>query len=225
MFKRIKQPLVVVASLAMLVSVAGQAGAATVSLSATDSIAVGDGASNPFAGTGLFVGSNATYGNERSLLKFDLSSLGNAHVTSATLNLYNYYNMTSPLLVDVYGSTTDSWTASSITWANQPTIGTTALATKPVQARVAWYSWDVTGFVNQEAAGDDLVSLVLKAQTESGNTPYAAFFRNTYISQTPYLEVTYEAGSPVPVPGAAWLLGSGLAGLAGLSRRKKAEVA
>ena len=32
-------------------------------------------------------------------------------------------------------------------------------------------------------------------------------------------------GNPVPVPGAAWLLGSGLLGLAGLGRRKKVAVA
>ena len=38
------------------------------------------------------------------------------------------------------------------------------------------------------------------------------------------LSGTYST-TPVPVPGAAWLLGSGLMGLIGLGRRKKAAVA
>ena len=222
MFKRILQPLsLLAASVAILVSMAGQANAALISLSATDSIAVGNGAFNPYAGTGLFVGSNSTYGTERSYLKFDLSSLpSNRVVTSATLRLYNYYNMTSPLSVEVYGGTSNSWSASTITWANQPTSGATALATTPVQARAAWYNWDVTSFVNQNSTGDNLVSLVLKAQTESATTPYAAFFRNTYISETPVLDVTYANATPTPIPAAAWLLGSGLLGLVGIKRRK-----
>jgi len=222
MFRKILQPLsLLAASVVMLVSMTGQASAALVSLSATDSIAVGNGPSNPYAGTGLFVGSNSTYGDERSFLKFDLSSLpSNRVVTSATLKLYNYYTMASSLPVEVYGSTNNSWNASTITWGNQPTIGATALATTAVQARVTWYSWDVTSFVNQNSTGDNLVSLVLKAQTENGNTPYAAFFRNTYISQTPILEVTYADATPTPIPAAAWLLGSGLMGLLGIKRKR-----
>jgi hypothetical protein len=228
MFKRILQPLsILAASVAVLVSMAGQASAATatVSLSATDSIAVGNGLANPFAGTGLFVGSQSqttSYGDQRSWLKFDLSSLpGNRVVTSATLNLFNYYNMVNPQQVEVYGGTSNSWTASTITWGNQAALGTAALATTPVQARVAWYSWDVTSFVNQNSTGDSLVSLVLKAQAENGTTNYAAFFRNTYISQTPVLTVTYDV-TPTPIPAAAWLLGSGLLSLVGIKRKNNA---
>jgi hypothetical protein len=162
-----------------------------------------------------------SYGDQRSWLKFDLSSLpGNRVVTSATLNLYNYYNMVNPQQVEVHGGTSNSWTASTITWGNQAAFGATALATTPVQARVAWYSWDVTSFVNQNSTGDSLVSLVLKAQAENGNTNYAAFFRNTYISQTPVLTVTYDV-TPTPIPAAAWLLGSGLLGLVGIRRKHK----
>ena len=224
MFKRILQPLTILAAVAMLVSMAGQASAALVSLSAIDTKAVGNGLPNPYTGTGLFVGSQSqstSYGDMRSYLKFDLSSLSsNRVVTSATLKLYNYYTMASSLPVEVYGSTNNSWNASTIPWGNQPTIGATALATTAVQARVTWYSWDVTSFVNQNSTGDNLVSLVLKAQTENGNTPYAAFFRNTYISQTPILEVTYADATPTPIPAAAWLLGSGLMGLLGIKRKR-----
>jgi hypothetical protein len=42
--------------------------------------------------------------------------------------------------------------------------------------------------------------------------------------RTYYYVVEYENGPPVPIPGAVWLLGSGLIGLVGIRRRfKKAE--
>jgi len=226
MFKRILQPLsLVAASVAVLVSMAGQANAALVSLSATDTKAIGNGLTNPYTGYGLFVGSQSqttSYGDMRSYLKFDLSSLpGNRVVTNATLKLYNFYTMATPQQVEVHGGTSNAWTASTITWGNQPTFGTTALATTPVQARPTWYSWDVTSFVNQNSTGDNLVSLVLKAQAENGNTNYAAFYGN-YISQTPVLDVTYANATPTPIPAAAWLLGSGLLGLVGIRRKNNA---
>jgi hypothetical protein len=46
---------------------------------------------------------------------------------------------------------------------------------------------------------------------------------NGFSGQTPGINMTTPAPSAVPVPAAAWLFGSGLLGLVGVARRKKAN--
>jgi len=46
---------------------------------------------------------------------------------------------------------------------------------------------------------------------------------NGFTGQTPLIDLHIQAPAPVPVPAAAWLFGSGLLGLVGMARRKKAN--
>lgn len=100
----------------------------------------------------------------RSYLKFDLTGAGLSSVTSATLTLKVSSLETGGInnLV-VMGLADGSWTESGITWNNKP-------APNPVWLAQRWnnavavgdtITVDVTDFVAQQVAGDQVVSLVL----------------------------------------------------------------
>lgn len=57
--------------------------------------------------------------------------------------------------------------------------------------------------------------------TTATNYAMTAFFDLTNMMQNP-ISGSFASYSPVPIPAAAWLFGSGLLGLAGIARRKKA---
>jgi hypothetical protein len=72
----------------------------------------------------------------------------------------------TPIPICVYGVATDTWTEGGITWNSQPTAGTTSVACKSVTV-TGWATWDVTSLVKAQAAGDGVVSLVLKDNAKS----------------------------------------------------------
>ena len=66
-----------------------------------------------------------------------------------------------------------------------------------------------------------LTVTLLASDTVFGNTSESRFFRTPLdITRSAEFLLTTTA-SPVPVPAAVWLFGSGLVGLAGIARRKK----
>jgi hypothetical protein len=83
-------------------------------------------------------------------MKFDLSTLG-PPVTSAKLRLY--YQSSQPLTIFVWNASSDDWTE----WGPLPTKGNSELASAVVYAP-GWCEFDVTGSVNAQAAGDDVVT-------------------------------------------------------------------
>ena len=65
---------------------------------------------------------NATNGQRRALLEFDLSGLPDvpiAFINSCTLNVHDS-GATDPRTIDFRKIETDSWTESGVTWSNQP---------------------------------------------------------------------------------------------------------
>lgn len=155
----------------------------------------------------LFIQSSTTaassFGDERSWLRFDLSSLpAGATITSATLEMFCWRTAGASLPAEVRGIPNDSWTETGITWNNQPDYTTGAvLSTQTLAAGATnvWYGWDVTAFAQSEQAGDKLVSLVAKPVTEgAAATAGYGFDAKEFGATGAYLKVTLAASGTPP---------------------------
>jgi len=164
----------------------------------------------------------------RTLMQFDLAGIpDDATITSAQLSLYaqNNYNVGGPRAVRVGGmnvAVTNSMTANTHGsyvnfdftnwWGELSDIASTGWKTWNLLQTGNWnYSVDLL---------DDTLDLYLKHTDESGNVTDHTQFRSTEWDSSPVnppvLVIEY-----VPIPGAVWLLGSGLIGIVGIRRKFK----
>ena len=132
----------------------------------------------------------------RSFLKFNVTGLSGAPA-SVKLRLFN----TDPSpdggsLFDV----TDSWSESSITWNNQPTISGSALAALG-DVTAGWKEVDLTGYVN----GNGVYSIGIKNTVNN-----LAVYSSSEGTNPPQLVITPAGGpqSPIPAFSAAPLSGT-----------------
>ena len=158
----------------------------------------------------------------RTYLRFDLRGLpSGATILGATLFLYCIegdacVHRSQSIIVH---RCHDNWGETGITWNNQP-MGTHAnpvenfLTTSnfPVPENAgpvnAWFSWDVTEAVQQEWAGDRIISFMLRDAHETAWvfgiwTRYVSR-ENSNTSLRPYLRIQHNSPSPgevVPDPG------------------------
>lgn len=157
----------------------------------------------------------------RSYLKFDLSDEylpgitipSGATIESAYLSLFTHFggengaNENVPkwerygdatLTVDVKKVENDHWGEESITWNKKPSMGA-SLGSKVIPPDVDQrYEWDVTSYVQEEWAGDKIVSFSLQSKQEEQNkfVPFISkettHVRPDYeTDQRPYLIVCY----------------------------------
>jgi M6 family metalloprotease-like protein len=92
--------------------------------------------------------------SRRAYLKFSVEGI--TGVQNAVVRLYA--GTVAAFSVKV-NETTDAWTETAINWNNAPVAGN-LIATTAVTAAGAYYEWNVTSYVQSQATGDGIVSLV-----------------------------------------------------------------
>jgi 2',3'-cyclic-nucleotide 2'-phosphodiesterase (5'-nucleotidase family) len=159
-------------------------------------VASGSAGTNYGSKTNMFIQSSSTssFGDERGWLRFDLTTLPtNVTVQGARLELWNYKSTGAALPVEVRSSVTDTWTETGLNWNNQPALGA-VLDTQTLASGASslYYRWNVGAFVQQEFAGDKLVSLVAKPVAEGSvdaTPPAYGFDTKEFGSTIPQLAV------------------------------------
>ena len=122
-----------------------------------------------------------------SYLKFDLSGYTSAQISSATLRLYctELQDESTRATVAVHGSA-DNWTEQGITWQNKPALGS-KLGSSVVDRVGRYYAFNVSQYVQGQAAGDKTVSLAL---VDGGAVNKALFFGSRESGNPPQLVIT-----------------------------------
>ena len=242
----LKKSLLLAAAMTALISSAAQAD--IINLAATDDSWVYNQAPTVNNGTAANVETywykssplSTTTQEYWTYLKFDLSAIpANQGVTSVTLNMYNVFGSTytSPNYngVRAYYVANDTWNESTLNWNNKSAFN---VATDLVGQNYSisfgstvaprLHQWVLT--LTPQMLADGVLSIALLEAPVNPSTLKAASHK--YASKEfvlaadgstnwdPYLSVNYTP-APVPIPAAAWLLGTGLLGLVGVRRRMR----
>ena len=177
--------------------------------------------SGTYAGTSLYAGYSSTYGIENAILLYNQPSIpAGQTITDVTLN-FDVWSLPSgshPLTVSSNPNIT--WTPSSVTYANFGNAND-SLISQIANPAVQWYSVDVTSYVlSQLASGNNAFTFVIGTADESqlSTSAYYGIESDRYSGGIYASYLDYQTAA-VPVPGALWLLGPGLAGLVGLKRK------
>lgn len=147
----------------------------------------------------LVVKKDASPWARQAFLKFDVGGV-TGQITGAKLRLYGKHNSgTSAPSVSVYGTTTNTWTESGITWNTKPAFGA-ALSSVSVSTTARYYEWDVTSFVqSQVSAGAETLSFGAAMDTVPADGQYDWFNAREAGTDIPLLVITVAENSLMPV--------------------------
>jgi 2',3'-cyclic-nucleotide 2'-phosphodiesterase (5'-nucleotidase family) len=171
-------------------------------------VAEGYPTGNYGSSTSMYVQSStgSSYLDERAWTRFDLAGVipDGATITSAKLRLYCWKAQGGDMDAAVHG-VADGWTETGLTWSNQPSYGAALDTVTLANGQTSrWYEWDVTAFVSTEAAGDEVVTLMVKPVTENSGTDLTYAFNSKEYdggALAPMLDIRWqESGSSYPVP-------------------------
>jgi hypothetical protein len=133
----------------------------------------------------LYIGRQEN-GPQRGWLKFDLSTLPE-NFARAKLWLYSYEVSGTEAIVQVRAIDDDNWVENEINWLNMPSAGEVLDARAVFE--VGWHSWDVTPFIEEQLALDNLASFALVDLGENLSPDHAALFDSREWCRPPYLEI------------------------------------
>lgn len=104
----------------------------------------------------------------KAVLKFDLSNTSYSLNGSdkAVLRLHANDSETATIAAYEMG---DSWSESTVTWNNAPSIGN-QIATVEMGDSGMYYEWDITAYVQAELTGDKIISIALNDPNDSKTT-------------------------------------------------------
>ncbi|WP_412926098.1 DNRLRE domain-containing protein [Microbacterium sp. 1P10AE] len=147
----------------------------------------------------------AGYSDSSSYVKFDVSSLAGKSVTSAVLTTSNWIDNgpLDPARVDLH-SVSDSWSESSVTYRNRPSMGPTVgsfLTSKTKNTSSA----NITSFIASLASTRTPVASLGMTQDNAGGNAVMVYLDSRESTSPPYLDVTF---APVTAAVPPALLGS-----------------
>ena len=122
-----------------------------------------------------------------ALLKFNVTGLTGCTVSTAKLQLTvgNGTDDKSPYGGDLYGTTTSSWTQSTVTWNTAPTANATKTSSVPGTVNLSTaYQFDVKPLIT----GNGVVSMLIKSTSSDGARYYSKEGGTT--TQAPQLQIT-----------------------------------
>jgi hypothetical protein len=109
--------------------------------------------------------------NDRwAYVKFDLSSVTGAVQTAVLKVKVSGLVNGTPGKVFVYSCNTDSWTETGLTWNHKPAVATLLTSNTNVTTVNTVLTFDVKTFVSAQLAGDKIVTLVLRDDTQAKKT-------------------------------------------------------
>ena len=147
-----------------------------------------------------------TVTNKRTFLRFNISAVPDVIIISNfTICLYDYtyYDTGSndTTRYDMHKVDNITWGETDITWDDQPSYNTTIMSNLSFyyKTKDVWRCWevntDVDSWLNSTDLSNDLISFMIKDQTEVDSTAYYHRYvskENSTASLRPYMNITYS---------------------------------
>lgn len=139
---------------------------------------------------------NSEYSTYIGIIRFDLMSIFNSTIGSATLKLKSFivYETTE---IGIHTCSDISW--NELTINSIPTYSQSALDTTLVASDGTWYSWDVTNAVNSSFPNEK-ITFVIKAKNKIEGISLGAWMYSRELKYEPTLTVDYSTGTSINFP-------------------------
>ena len=128
---------------------------------------------------------NSKY-DRQSYMMFDLSQLNVSYIHSAVLNIMAKSN--PALDYYCYEISDDTWQETTLTWDNQPTLGSLIGTTTINSTDLTWYQYDISDYIKQEFGGDQVASLKM---FDPNDMNIWSTIQSKESSDAPYLTIEY----------------------------------